>query len=178
MNLLYVYLLGVDARENHQFILCSAEECRCIAECWVDTPLFTRWSSCIIYRVSPPSLTIMDMGVCLYNERARGLPLEDPRLPPAANKDSPIQFGACLVPAKAYQRYEDKSWVQTDGLRWNTSHKRIYLLEGWWRNQAQGCPMWIVHRSLPLPVAPGLVVLKEGRLKGLIGAGLMLCEVI
>lgn len=38
--------------------------------------------------------------------------------------------------------------------------------------------MWIVHRSLPSPVAPGLVMLKEGRLKGLMGAGVMLCEVI
>lgn len=38
--------------------------------------------------------------------------------------------------------------------------------------------MWSVHRSLPSPIALGLVMLKSGRLNELMGAGVMLCEVI
>lgn len=41
-----------------------------------------------------------------------------------------------------------------------------------------GCTMWSVYRSLPSPIAPGLVMLKAGRLKGLMGARVMLCGVI
>lgn len=35
-----------------------------------------------------------------------------------------------------------------------------------------------IHRSLPSPIAPGFVMLKAGRLKGLMGGRVMLCGVI
>lgn len=38
--------------------------------------------------------------------------------------------------------------------------------------------MWGVRTSLPSPIAAGLVMLKAGRLKGLMGAREMLCGVI
>lgn len=41
-----------------------------------------------------------------------------------------------------------------------------------------GCTMQGIHRSLPSPIAPGLVMLKAGRLKRLMGARVMLCGVI
>lgn len=50
---------------------------------------------------------------------------------------------------------------------------------GWWENrESRGVHRRSIHRSLPSPVAPGLVILKGGRLKGLMEAGVMLCGVI
>lgn len=96
-------------------------ECRCGGECRVDAPLFTVWISSIIYRVSTPSPSLMDGGVCSETERwgvEIGWRIASPRPPSAtvADKESPLQFVALLVHTTGYQRYRGKSWIQRSGL--------------------------------------------------------------
>lgn len=123
-----------------------------------------------------PSLSLMDVGVCSESEGGVEIGSRRPPSSMTIDKESPLQFGVPLVFTAHYQRHRDESRIQGRGLQVGRISRGQQIFER--GDGGVGRMMWSVHTSLPSSIAPGLVMLKAGRLKGLMGARVMLCGVI
>lgn len=138
----------------------------------MDTLLFTMWNLFIIYSICPPSLSLMDGGV--LGDQVGGAEISS--ISPANETQFNLMSGVEGLGVRGGLVWTRQPVIgfEAEQISWDWICGR-----GWWENrESRGVHRRSMHRSLPSPVAPGLVILKGGRLKGLMEAGVMLCGVI